>query len=106
MHQTWHLVGDLASARSDESEPTLTAMPMAVDSSLRHRVQMARVDRRWSIDDLSQHARCDASALAAFERGDEILTDSVQRSVCAALHIDLANHAKRPKRAPGPGTKP
>ena len=67
--------------------PPPAAPPPAAAPSLRHRVQMARIERRWSVTELATRAHCDAETLAAFECGDEVLSAELQQRVRAALGL-------------------
>lgn len=54
---------------------------------VRARVQMARIDRRWSIDELAARAQCPVDVLAAFERGDEVVSDDTLRRIKTTLRL-------------------
>ena len=56
-------------------------------SSLRERMQIARIERRMTIDDLAHALKCDAETLAGFERGDEILPESLQKTIRRVLNL-------------------
>lgn len=53
----------------------------------RHRIQRARIEQRWSLADLATHVKCDVRALAAYERGDEVLDATVHRVLCRTLSL-------------------
>jgi ribosome-binding protein aMBF1 (putative translation factor) len=57
------------------------------EEAWRHRVQVARVDRQWSIAELGARVQCDVETLAAFERGDALLDEPARRRVAAALEL-------------------
>lgn len=106
VYQTWHLLRTNAAAAHAESKPReaegngsecgSAAASSAFD--LRHRVQMARVERSMSIQELSARIQCEPQTLAAFERGDEVLSEDLQRAVCKALQMDVDRPPKRAKR--------
>lgn len=61
---------------------TSTSGARSVDmASFRHAVQMARVERSLSIQELSNRVKCDPDTLSAFERGDDVLSEDLQRSL-------------------------
>lgn len=63
-----------------ESETTDISTPHAEDNSLRHRLQMARVDKGISIQATAEAIRCSRESLAAYERGeDELSSDTVRQ---------------------------
>ena len=83
---TWNLVRSNAPRRPVESPhpPPDRAPPTA---ELRYRVQMARVERRWSVADLAARVKCDVETLAAFERGDEVLHGELQQRLRVVLAL-------------------
>jgi ribosome-binding protein aMBF1 (putative translation factor) len=81
--QTWRPVQRSVAAAS-AAPPATVAQATA---SWRHRAQIARVDRQWSIAELAAHVRCDVETLAAFERGDALLDEPVRRRLADALGI-------------------
>lgn len=56
-------------------------------ASFRHAVQMARVEKSLSIQELSNKVKCDPDTLSAFERGDDVLSEDLQRSLKHLLGI-------------------
>ena len=82
---TWNLVRTNAPRLPVESPHQADrARPTA---ELRYRVQMARVERRWSVVDLATRVQCDAETLAAFERGDEVLSGELQQRLRTELEL-------------------
>lgn len=86
--QTWRVVrpshrsgGDVAHGE-DTSSSAVSGVP-----TLRERMQIARIERRMTVDDLAQALRCDAETLAGFERGDEVLPEALQRSIRRHLNL-------------------
>lgn len=76
VYQTWKMIRPLPSLSSSESAKTTT---MATEEKSRHRIQRLRIERRLSISSLADMARCDVETLAAYERGDEVLTEDMLR---------------------------
>jgi len=70
------------------------AAPQAHDAQLRcqqnvrEKVQIARIERRMSVAQLAQATRCDVETLAAFERGDEVLSAQVVDALRRELQLD------------------
>ena len=83
--QTWNLVRP--QPRAMAAPTPAVDVPACTRLDLRQRVQRARIERRWSVADLSEHATCDTETLAAFERGDEILAPEVQLRVRRVLGL-------------------
>jgi ribosome-binding protein aMBF1 (putative translation factor) len=54
---------------------------------VRQRVQTARIKRRLTVHELAQRVFCDADQIAAFERGEGILSDEIQKRVFEELHL-------------------
>lgn len=86
--QTWTTVrAPTTSAPVDESASTGQMSSKQHIAQLRERMQVARIDRRLSIEELSHAIECDAETLAAFERGEEVLSDSHQRAIRRLLNL-------------------
>lgn len=88
--QTWNVVRASASVPSTEASAPADDVVMdrpSATSSLRERMQIARIDRRMSIDDLSRLIECDTETLAAFERGDEVLSERLQSAIRRVLRL-------------------
>ena len=75
---------DCAKGKASWSGGDDVATPTA---SLRERMQIARIERRMTINDLAQILRCDADTLGDFERGDEVLTEALQRTIRRVLNL-------------------
>jgi len=86
--QTWSVVRASVSSTkaSAPADDVVVGRPSAA-SSLRERMQIARIDRRLSIDDLSRLIECDTETLAAFERGDEVLSERLQGAIRRVLRL-------------------
>lgn len=56
-------------------------------ADFRYKMQMARVNRGWSIQDVSERVQYDPSLLAAFERGEDVVPVEVQSSLARCLKI-------------------
>ena len=90
--QTWRLVRRGTGGPAGEARPDAAPRPRATsheqaEASWRHRVQIARVDRQWSIAELAAHVQCDVETLASFECGDALLDEPVRRRLAAALAL-------------------
>lgn len=48
---------------------------------LRHRLQKMRIEKRWSINNLAEAVACDVESIAAYERGDELLSADVLKTM-------------------------
>ena len=55
--------------------------------ALRERMQISRIERRMTIDELARALRCDAEVLAGFERGEEVITESLQTTIRRVLNL-------------------
>ena len=75
-------VDECPKARAPRNSEAASSVP-----SLRERMQIARIERRMTIDDLAQTLKCDADTLAGFERGDEVLTEALQRTIRRVLNL-------------------
>lgn len=80
---------DLVRPEGTGAPASCLLLPSSRPASLdwRSRMQTARVERRMSISELAARVKCDASALAAFERGEEIMDASVQQRLKQALGV-------------------
>lgn len=88
--QTWNLVHTTRgpSVGADDASKTSGATRTSSGIDLRQSVQRARIQRRWSIDVLASHVKCDAKLLAAFEREAEVLPQEVLERLRKCLRID------------------
>lgn len=82
--QTWNVI-HVAADSTKVSESTPSSSSSTID--LRRRMQVARIQRRWSVTDLAARVGCDANLLSAFERGDEILHASMQAAIKDVLQL-------------------
>lgn len=80
--QTWTLIRPISTA-----EIPITPMHSNRPHDVRQRVQTARIQRRLTIHELAQRVHCDPEQIAAFERGEEILSDDIQKSVFHELKL-------------------
>ena len=84
--QTWNLVR----VRSNAPLVATADAPVTTNETepLRFRIQRARIERRWSIAELATHiSHCDVVTLAAFERGEEVLTVEMQKQLRKTLGV-------------------
>ena len=101
--QTWEIVtNNIDASTLDEASTATTPRDVTASSTrttLREQIQVERVgiapnalreriEQRLSIDALSQRIGCDADALAAFERGDGVLTDAILVRMRRVLRIE------------------
>lgn len=90
--QTWEIVtNNIDASTLDEASTATTPRDVTASTTrttLREQIQVARIEQRLSIDALSQRIGCDADALAAFERGDGVLTDAILVRMRRVLRIE------------------
>ena len=79
--QTWTLV------RPVSTSETITSAINRPLPDVRQRVQTARIQRRLTVHELARRVQCDPEQIAAFERGEEIVTDDVQKRVFLELKL-------------------
>lgn len=65
--------------------PCASAASAEARRNVRERLQRTRIEKRLSISALAAQSRCDVELLAAFERGEDLLSADVLRRVEAAL---------------------
>ena len=82
--QTWSLLRQRPTP-SVTADATATMVTRTTD--LRERMQIARIQSRLTVHELAQRVRCDVDTLAAFERGEGLVADDVQRRIVAELRI-------------------
>lgn len=87
VYQTWNLLRRVSRDRTESTHVVVNGLTNP-STSLRHSVQMARVERGLSIQELSAMVRCSPETLSAFEIGDEVLSDDLQKALKARLNID------------------
>lgn len=92
VYQTWNLLqptirtsAPVPESTAPDSAPTFPSMN--ADDTFRYKVQMARVDKGWSIQKTAEMAKCDAAALAAYERGDTVLSTDLHRTLKQVLNF-------------------
>jgi ribosome-binding protein aMBF1 (putative translation factor) len=98
VYQVWSLLSNkqkldelpMSNAMAYQSTPTYP--------DLRHKAQMARVERGLSIQDLSSKIGCTPETLAAFERGDEVLSTDLLQALRSALRLDDMSRSGHPSR--------
>lgn len=86
VHQTWSFVQKTEQGAGDTHGNVKVDVSDALDD-LRHRVQVARVEKGWRLQELATRVGFDASVLADFERGDDPLTSERRRSLCKVLGL-------------------
>lgn len=102
VYQTWNLVKKQEtlpySTRNDAVDKDASSDPLQASSlvELRHKVQMARVEKGLSIHDLSLLLNCDPEMMSSFERGDDILPDNVHNAIQKLLFS--SPHSKNPNK--------
>jgi len=86
--QTWSLLRQRPTPSSSSSVATdATSTMVTRTKDLRERMQIARIQNRLTVHELAQRVRCDVETLAAFERGDGLVADDVQRRIVAELRL-------------------
>jgi len=70
-----------------DTVPTNDTVEQRSVQDLRERVQTARIERRMAISELAQRVKCDVETLAAFERGEEIVSEAVQKRLNEVLRL-------------------
>lgn len=97
VYQTWNLLKCVKQPDNVSETDSSTRCPTRppVQQELRHIVQMARVERLLSIQDLSEKIKCSSETLSAFERGDEVLSEDMLKSLKMVLNIDSSKSNKR-----------
>ena len=90
--QTWHMVRHKSRPTQDACEDTVTmsgqATRQVTRQAMRERVQIARIDQRMTVSDLADQVGCDVDTIVAFEGGDEILSNDLQKKIRSVLRIE------------------
>lgn len=81
VYQTWCLV--TREEKRDDKGELKNQQPV----DIRKRVQHARIEKSMSIFDVASVLGYPADKLAAFERGDEVISSDVQRALLKLLNI-------------------
>lgn len=86
--QIWEMIrpqprGDAASMDGDE-----TLVNNDSRRAVRERVQIARIEQRMTVNELANRVKCDTDTIVAFECGDEILSEELQRRIRMELRIE------------------
>ena len=91
---SWSTVNPVAASGSERVLPVGTPRPTLsvsentnTDSALRSRVQIARIERRWSVVDLGAQVQCDGAMIADYERGRGVLDPSVMNLIRRVLSV-------------------
>lgn len=84
--QTWSVVTD-ARASSTRAESDCAQGTQAFHDDFRLRLQIARIERRWSIADLAQRVRCATEVLASYERGEDVVSADLRRRLVVELDL-------------------
>lgn len=88
--QTWNLVQHRpVVAPSDDSTQVSTGSSVGKTHTqdIRERMQIARIQRRLTVHELATLVRCDVETLASFERGEGVVSDTVQERICSELRL-------------------
>ena len=83
--QAWHLT------RRDDAHvcrQANSANPVRM-STQRHVLQRARIEKHISLTELAKHVECDVKVLAAFERGEDIVSPKTLKAICSVLEVKL-----------------
>ena len=84
--QTWHLVSSPITVQQTP-QPGMRQPNTIGTDSVRQIVQTARVAKRISIATLASQIQCDVGLLAAFERGESILSVDINKRLHSVLGI-------------------
>lgn len=86
--QTWDIVQTRGASRKPPAGVSDACAPAPVaQQQWRSRMQLARIERCWSIAMLASKVQVDADTLAAYETGDEVIHPDVQRRIAAVLNL-------------------
>jgi ribosome-binding protein aMBF1 (putative translation factor) len=89
MWQTWTVVRPSVNATHEQNNGVTVESKSFENSSsmFRERMQIARIKHRMTIDGLANVLKCDSETLASFERGDEVMPESLQHQIRKVLNI-------------------
>lgn len=85
--QTWSLLRRRPTPSTSSVVTDATTLLVTRTTDLRERMQIARIQNRLTVHELAQRVRCDVETLAAFERGEGLVADDVQRRIVADLRL-------------------
>lgn len=85
--QTWNLISTRSRTSTDISTTSSSTTVVASSRVLRERMQIARIQNRLTVHELAQRVRCDVETLAAFERGEGVVSDEVQARLVSELRL-------------------
>lgn len=84
--QTWSLIRTRSRTSTDAPSSSSTTV-VARSQDVRERMQIARIQNRLTVHELAQRVRCDVETLAAFERGEGVVSDEVQSRLVSELRL-------------------
>ena len=91
---SWTTVNPVAASGSERVRPAeATHTPLSIaentntESALRSRVQIARIERLWSVMDLGAQVQCDGALIADYERGRGVLDPAVMHRMRRVLSV-------------------
>lgn len=85
--QTWSLLRKRPTPSTSSAATDATTLLVTRTKDLRERMQIARIQNRLTVHELAQRVRCDVETLAAFERGEGLVADDVQRRIVSELRL-------------------
>ena len=85
--QTWTLLRHRPTTSATAATTAGAAVVAPTQTTLRERMQIARIQNRLTVHELAQRTGCDVETLASFERGEGVVSDDVQRRICAELRL-------------------
>lgn len=87
--QTWQVVRPLTRSQPEVRQGG-DIIPSNRDTRqlMRERVQIARIEQRMTVNDVADRVSCDVDTIVAFESGDEILSNDLQKKIRSVLKID------------------
>ena len=85
--QTWSLLRQRPAPSTPSVTTDATTTMVTRTKDLRERMQIARIQNRLTVHELAQRVCCDVETLAAFERGEGLVADDVQRRIVTELRL-------------------
>ena len=83
VHQTWSFVQH----NNKNTEITTKNTILSSNDKNRNMIQVARIKKKTSIQDLAREVCIEPSLLSSFERGDDVLSKETLEQICKVLNI-------------------
>ena len=84
--QTWNLLRQTHSMTPTDPDADKVANQQQT-RDVRERMQITRIRNRLTVHELARRVGCDVETLAAFERGEGVVSGEVQARICAELRM-------------------